>query len=87
MKAIKTQYHGPTERRGSRISASTGEKGQRVFLSEWGGLNMNRAHALAAWTLCNKMGWPVDMVGGGFPDGSMVWVFSGSDKLTEEPKR
>lgn len=82
MKAIKTQYHGPTDRRGSRISASTGEKGQRIFLSEWGSLTVSQGMALAADKLCEKMGWPRDMVGGGFPDGSMVWVFAASPDRT-----
>jgi len=82
MKAIRTLYHGPTERRGSRISASTGERGQRIFLSDWGSMNVSEGHALAARKLCEKMDWYTDMIGGAFPDGSMVWVFAASHDRT-----
>lgn len=82
MKAIKTQYLGPTNTRGSRILASTGEKGQRLYLAEWGSLSIGAAQALAALRLCEKMGWPLDMVGGGFPDGTMAWVFASSPDRT-----
>lgn len=82
MKAIRTQYHGPTDRRGSRISATSGEKGQRVYLSDWGSLTTSGGHAMAAKRLCEKMGWPTDLIGGGFPDGSMVWVFAKSPDRT-----
>ena len=75
MKAIRTKYIGPSNIRGSRISATSGEKGQRVVLSYDDAVNSDENHAKAARSLCDKMGWPYAMIGGGFPDGSMVWVF------------
>jgi len=78
MKAIRTRYHGPSSIRGSRISASTGEKGQKVVISYPDELNSSDAHALVARKLVNKMKWSGDLIGGGFPDGTMVWVFTNS---------
>ena len=36
------------------------------------------AHGRLARRLCDKMGWKGELIGGGFPDGTMVWVFAQS---------
>lgn len=79
MKAIRTKYIGATNFKPSRIVAESGEKGQRVIAS-FGSLNSsdNVAHGMMARRLCDKMGWKGELIGGGFPDGTMVWVFADS---------
>jgi hypothetical protein len=84
MKAIRTKYHGPTNTGPARLSATTGEKGQRLIISRWKvpdsfdtGMG-NGLHAYVARALCDKMGWNKPLIGGGFPDGTMVWVFAES---------
>lgn len=78
MQAIVTKYHGPTEHRGPRISATSGSGHQRVYvdipdnLVAWG----EGAHRLAAVALCKKLDWPAaQLVGGGLRNG-YVFVFA-----------
>ena len=78
MKAIRTKYYGPGNVRGSRIKATSGEHGQTVIQSYDDSLNSSQAHAKVARALCDKMGWKGELIGGGFPDGTMVWVFAQS---------
>lgn len=78
MKAIRTKYYGPGNVRGSRIIATTGERGQRISIPYPHELNSEKAHALAARMLCNQYQWSGELIGGGFPDGTMVWVFAQS---------
>jgi hypothetical protein len=78
MKAIRTKYIGPSNVKGSRITATSGERSQRIIMSYPSELNSSAAHAKAARTLCDKMNWNGAMIGDGFPDGSMVWVFADS---------
>lgn len=85
MKAIRTKYHGATDTKPSRISATTGENGQRVVISrhsvpdEFDTGMGSGCHGYAARMLCNKMKWDGELIGGGFPDGTMVWVFADSN--------
>lgn len=75
MKAIITKYHGATNTRGSRISA-TAEGGNRVSIPYPHELNSDAAHKLAAVMLCKKMNWATELCGGGMPDGAtQCWVF------------
>lgn len=84
MIAIQTRYHGATNTRGSRISATDG-RGNRVsipFPYDSTGLDV---HAAAAEALCDKMGWRGELVGGGIAtrdgDGDKaVWCFLDSDR-------
>ena len=78
MKAILTRYHGPSNVRGARISASDSDK-NRVSISYPHELNTDKAHALAAKTLCEKMNWRGEMIGGRLANGDMVWTFAISD--------
>jgi hypothetical protein len=78
MKAIVTKYHGPTNARGGRISA-TAEGGNRITLPyphEIGGID--ERHRAAAVALCDKMKWgdADKLVQGLLPDGkSRVFVW------------
>ena len=80
MQAIRTRYHGPTDTRGSRISAAC-EAG-RIYMPYRHELNLENNHAAAVGLLVVKLGWHTSrgdratMVGGGF-DGDMYWVFDG----------
>lgn len=78
MKAIRTTYHGPTNTKGSRYSATTGERRQRVSAASSYDLNAEQNHAFVARKLANSFGWKGVLIGGGFPDGTMVWVFANS---------
>ena len=75
MKAITTKYHGPTDTRGSRISASDSD-GNRVSIPYDYELDSEEAHRRAAIAFCSKMKWSGadTMVGGSIKDG-YVFVF------------
>jgi hypothetical protein len=73
MKAITTRYNGPTNTRGSRITA-TDEDGNRVSVSYNDALNSEPNHAAAARKLCQKMDWRGNLTGGHTKHG-MVWVW------------
>lgn len=70
--AIVTKYHGPTDNRGSRVSA-TAEAG-RVYL-EWDyELNTEQNHQRAALALSRKFKWSPNLVGAGLPgNAGYVW--------------
>lgn len=72
MKAIRTRYVGPTNTRGSRITATDAD-GNRVSISYPHQLNSDQAHELAAYTLMRKMRWECELVGGGF-NNDEFWV-------------
>lgn len=73
MKAILTKYVGPSNVKGSRIIASDSD-GNRVIMSYPYELSGEDAHRKAAQTLCDKMGWTGELVGGGLKNG-YAWVF------------
>ena len=76
MKAIATKYIGPSSVRGSRCKASDG---RNAVTMPWdSALDSSAMHAKAARALCDKMNWTGALIGGGFEDGSMVWVFEDS---------
>ena len=73
--AILTRYHGPTNYRGSRISADYA--GGRVYVGYEHELNLAENHANAANVLVHKLEWNTDngkWVGGTIPSGDMAWV-------------
>ena len=76
MQAIRTKYLGPTNTRGSRISAQC-EAG-RICVQYDYALNIDGNHKAACQALLKKLGWNTehyaDMVGGVF-DGAIYWVF------------
>ena len=79
MKAIVTKYHGPSNVKGARYSA-TAESGNRIIQSADDSVSSEANHALAAVALCNKLGWKGELVSGGLPNGDTVFVFTGRDK-------
>jgi hypothetical protein len=56
MQAIKTRYFGPTNSRGSRITAKS-SGGSQHTVGYNGSLSTERNHDHAAWMLCQKEGW------------------------------
>jgi len=73
MKAITTKFHGPTNTRGSRISASD-EDGNRIIMSADHSLSQYGRHDAAARALCLKMKWEGCLMRGGVKGGN-VYVF------------
>ena len=74
MKAITTKYHGPTNTKGSRISADDGD-GNRVTISYPYELSGEACHRKAADALCAKMGWTGTLAAGWTKTG-YVFVFT-----------
>lgn len=83
MKAIRTKYHGATNTKGSRISASD-EDGNRVSIPYPHELSGGAVHRAAADALCQKMGWGGELVGGGLKDG-YVFVFTPDKRVEGAP--
>lgn len=73
MKAIVTKYHGPTNCKGSRITASD-EDGNRITISYPYELSGEAVHRKAAEALCQKMNWTGSLISGGIKTG-YVFVF------------
>lgn len=74
MKAIVTKYHGATNSRGSRYSASDTD-GNRVSVPTDYALSSDGNHDAAAIALCRKMGWlKHNLMRGAFKNGN-VYVF------------
>lgn len=76
--AIITKYHGPTNVRGSRVSAKAWAG--RVILSWDHALNSQDNHIAAAKALADKLAWEGKWHGGGSPDLSgFAFVLEDSD--------
>jgi hypothetical protein len=73
MKAIVTTFHGPTNTKGSRVSAQDMD-GNRITISWSHVLNGEAAHAEAALALCKKLDWHGRLVAGAIVRG-YVFVF------------
>lgn len=73
MKAIETKYHGPTDSKGARISASDMDN-NRVYISYPHELSGADCHEAAARALMAKMGWAGEIIGGATKTG-YAWVF------------
>ena len=74
MKAILTKYHGPGNKRGSRISADDRD-GNRIVLSYDDSMSPEENHVVAARTLCSKMKWSGQRVHGWLQGIGEVHVF------------
>jgi hypothetical protein len=73
--AIVTRYHGPTNTRGSRVTA-TAQAG-RATVGWDHALNSDQNHAAAARALASKWGWSGELHGGALPDGrGYAFVFT-----------
>jgi hypothetical protein len=82
MKAIRTQYFGPGNVRGSRIMA-TDEDGNRIYVPYESELSSDGAHDKAALALCAKMGWTGNLYRGGLKRGN-VYVFGPGQSATAQ---
>lgn len=67
--AIVTKYHGPTNSRGSRVSATAGPG--RLYVAWDHALDVTENHAVAARMYAEKLGWldHSDFEAGGTGDG------------------
>ena len=78
MQAIITKYHGPTNTRGSRISARCAAGSVTIPFPY--ALNGQTAHRAAAEKLLEKLDWKTDsygeLLGGQLPSGDYVFVFN-----------
>jgi hypothetical protein len=73
MKAITTKYHGPTDTRGSRYSASDADNNRvSISIDHENGSEAN--HDAAAIALCHKMKWDGPLMKGAVK-GGYVYVF------------
>ncbi len=79
MKAITTKYHGPSNVRGSRITANDGD-GNRITVPYDYALSGIDLHAKAAIALCRKMKWDGKLIGGATKDG-YAFVFTNSSRV------
>ena len=82
MKAILTKYHGATNTKGSRVSASDCD-GNRVTITWQGEFDTEPNHRAAADALCAKMGWVGGEMAGGFTKDGMAFVFTSMPKFTK----
>ena len=80
MKAITTKFHGPTNRRYSRYSASTCD-GNRIMVECDDELTSEQNHDRAARMLCKKMKWGGKLIGGGLGNKGNVYVFLPHDVM------
>lgn len=55
MQAIRTRYHGPTNARGSRISAEA--DAGRIYVPYDHALSLSGNHEAAAREFANRLGW------------------------------
>ena len=75
MQAIITKYHGPTDTKGARISATT-EAG-RVYVPLDHSLDTEARHRVAAQALADRMGWSGQLIAGALPNSSgYAFVFA-----------
>jgi hypothetical protein len=72
MQAIVTKYIPPTDTKGPRIKATA--MAGSVIIRYDHELDHDEPFRKAAQALCDKFGWDWKLIGGGLPDGSMVWV-------------
>jgi len=92
MRALLTKYHGPTNSRGSRITATAGAGGARVTVSYDCAKNSDGNHDAAALALCAKMGWTGDLIRGWTEDRNgratgAVYVFANSERISNQTER
>ena len=71
MQAIVTKFHGPTDSRGSRVSAKA-QAGRKFYAWDYA-LDSEQNHDAAAKAYADSLGWLANgyrLVGGGLPDGT-----------------
>ena len=75
MMAIRTRFHGPTNTRGSRITASISDGGRTERLTVPYDHAAKDPFEDAAYAMAAKMGWPVTLQGGSY-NGDRYWVIT-----------
>lgn len=84
--AIETKYVGPTNSRGSRVSARA--YAGRVMVHWDDALDVDQNHMRAAHALAKKFGWKGRLYGGARPDGKgNVYVFDDPADRSSSPRR
>lgn len=74
MQAITTKYHGPTNTRGARISA-TSESGIKATIGYPHELSGEAVHRAAVVELCRRLGWHGTLIAGETKGGYVyVWT-------------
>jgi len=73
MQAIRTRYHGPTNTKGSRLSAQC-EAG-RIYVPYDHTLGLSENHEAAARTFAARLGWNRNPMSGGVFEHDHYWVF------------
>jgi len=87
MQVITTKYHGPTNTRGSRYSATASGKGFRVMVNANTAVSLEDNHRLAAHALMMRADWFGKVIGGHTEPG-MVWVFDSlTSPIVSRPRR
>jgi len=81
MIAIRTRYHGPTDTRGARISA-TDTYGNQTTLPYPYALSGAAGHAVAVRALCEQMGWAGTLTAGRTESGDYWWTFDNGYQVT-----
>lgn len=85
MKAITTKYHGPTNTRGARYSA-TDNDGHKVTVSIDYALSSEGNHNAVALAFCKKMNWQGELAVGSLAN-EHVYVFIESwNRLSTEER-
>lgn len=85
MVAITVKYHGPTNVRGSRYSATATSNDKRVVLSAEDALSFEQNKDRAALELCKKMNWIGNLVKGETSIGT-VYVFDDETSRVVNPE-
>lgn len=74
MATVQTKWFGPTNRRGSRIKATSQHRAGAMWRSCAGSLSIEQNHEEAAKAMLARNEWAGDWVGGTNEDGTMTWV-------------
>lgn len=83
LQAITTKYHGPTDVRGSRISARSAS-GESVFIDYDDALDTGANHRAAAIELCQRLFWYGTMVQGATKEGYCFTFINPEDTFKVE---
>lgn len=85
LQGILTRYHGPTNVKGSRISATTASGVRRVFHLNHA-LSADQNHSHAAHALANELGWlknGEDLHGAALKGSDIAWALTSSSVLKD----
>jgi hypothetical protein len=75
MQTITTKYHGPTNTRGARITA-TSTSGLRATVGYPLELDGEQCHRVAVLALCKRLGWTGQLISGALRHGGYAYVWT-----------